>query len=1057
MKKYISLLLSLLLLSMTLLPCVYAEEIVAETEQSEAASTVQDATASQDAPASQEKAVKTAEDYEDVKVLPPEIKEAFDFFIRAGAIKPQSETVLGINRVLTKQDFIDVAKVAFTTPPSKAVGDEGTTTVKRTTIEERIYQLGITNREGYVYEPNGKVNRESLAKYLIYGIDMVDFARKAEIIIDDSINNFDSVSQAIRRFVSVCITKGLMSRQDDGYFNGDREANLLMLVQGAFQGKLLYERMNDTSILTMLEAIPVGARRVQIKFNHPVNKEIAELNITKDGYRVVGSTEWSQDNASAIIVLEKKLTSGAYVAAISGYDEKSINVKSLEFIAEDEKFDKLVFANDSDYLPRSKVLVQFKLTNQYGETSEQLASHFSIDISRNHFPEYAAIDQGFQIDLSEEKRNARILITIEEEDLHIRLSKSFIVSDVAVVSKIELGDLIYEESTTYLEPGKRAYLSFAAYDQYGYRVVDTDRLGNDLLKMFQGNNIFKESRKNVFEDKNNDGYPEMVFEADDDLEENDSTTVHFVATGSGQSASKVISVFAPKKPAIIVFSDPNIFADEDTNKTVGFKVRDSEGYDFSADEVVALVTANKLKVRSNGRITLGVSDPTTSTDSGAIPITGAARGSNIRIANVTGEGKAVIEAELVDVNHIATQELTLRPKREVKKVLVDTHIAKVLPTKKKDINFNFYDQYETDFSSTDYKVEYKLERLSGDAGAFTTATINLNDKTPVVIKNLSTSTSQGVSVVAAANKSGIYRVTATLINPDNARVSSASFTAESVKAADLQDELKYSIDLSSSTSMFAFGKYTIDSDWMEKSTSEERDRKAGEKEGEYLFNNRNGLYSTYQLKALDKYGVDVSLTGDFQILSIKPLDPEIIYFKPGKLIGLNPGTTKILTTINSAGKIRSFETDVSVNYSQLIAKPDSLKTQNKDNMNINKSQLNGRYIWESQNGPLLGWVQISDESGNTFRNVSDFGKPNDTSKTFQNLTPVMDIMAVSFELGDVTHSTTDITKQDTFYMTDEYKLVYEQKGSTPTLKNFRLTVKGPANKKIDAIFTVLNK
>lgn len=1039
MKKYIALLASLLLLSMTLLPLAYAEDAVSEGTG-----------------ASEEKAVKTADDYEDLKVLPQELKEAFDFFVRAGVLDAESDTTYGVNKDITKEDFVKVIRCALSFP-------EGQTTAAPS-LSGQLSKLGIINYDGVVLDPTDNVARQTLAQYLIYALGLENEARKiVDPLVDTSLNNYDDTNDIYRGFVTLALQKNLMTKLEDGYFHGGsssddkRYANRRMLVQAAYAARKLYAEMYAVPVkVSLLEAKAVGARKVAVSFDAAVSAGNAVLTVRKDGGAIAGTTEWSPDGKSATITLEQELTSGNYTVELSGLDEKNIGTKTAEFTAEDEKIEKLEFASDSDMLPRSKVVVQFKVLNQYGEEVKRPTSHYEIRIGRDIYPQYVGIDQAFMLDLSEVKRDKRISITVEDEEHNLRVNKIFTVGDRSMVSKIELGELKYDNGRTYLRPGDTAYLAFTAYDQYGYLVLDPELLNDGIVKTCDGRNyIFKNFYgDSVFTDIDSDNYPELALETDDDLVKDSATTVKLLAAGSGQSATKTIHVLAPKVPATVAFEDPpEMLAEGDVDQVITLKVKDAEGEALSAEEVAELAQAGKIKVRSSGDIKLG---SLVDGEEGAIMLSGSNQG-NIGVKEVKGNsGSATIEVKLVDNKQTATLDLSLKPKRVPTTIISETSSRMdVIAGKDKTVNFEIRDQYDEKITadSSEYMVEFKLERLSGEAGAFTTSTVALSDSSPTALKSLTSVSS--VKFVANSSKKGTYRLTITPVQVDSDsnithRLFSSSFIAESHTWAELDDDLDYYIDVQNS--LFAYGKYFLDRNISRQKEDEEQ--KAGKTEADYIFQNKKDLAKQYTLRAIDKYGNEVSLTDTFTpIKSVTVLDDDIVaaqytgVLSTSRVVGLNPGKTKAVFTFQTPGGLKTYETNMTVFTSDLVF--DYFKVgKAKTTVKVSKSNLNGRYIWDSN---LLNGLSVVDSEGIEFKNYTK------GSTETLNLTPFMEQFGVNISLTDITYkSGTPEDQKDTFYMTSDYKLVFiPKKSNSINLESFKVVINGPIESKNTwCIFTV---
>ncbi|MEI7025605.1 hypothetical protein [Paenibacillus sp. y28] len=1058
MKKATSLLLSAFLLSSSLTPFAYAEEAAEQVVSSEEAAAATDAADSSAQASAEEKNVKLSEDYEDLKVLSPEMREAFDFYIRAGALKPDSDERFGADSDAYRQEAVDVIKASLLLPNDEAL-TAGIVASYEAVLNEQLFKLGITNSDGIQVQPEERLNRESLAKYLIYALKLEGEARKVIPTVDTSTQNKDNVTKALATIVTYALQKSLLSIQEDGTVHGsDRNATVRMLVQGAYEARKIFEKMNSSSTVSIVEAKASGAQKVDVVFKNSAPIQNVTLTV-KNGDTVLKNSgvTWSGDGKTATITLEKKLTAGDYSVELTGVKAEMVDVAKAEFKAEDEQVTKLEFANGTDYLPRSKVLVQFKLMNQYGETIYKPTSQFDINIGRDYSMSYSSLQQAFELDLSSAKWNDRLMISIYDEEHNLRLYKVFEIQDEAVVSKVETGNWIYNEGRTYLRPSDKAYLEFKAYDQYGYMMINTDELNNSesLIKSFMGDKIFEKQKddQHIFEDINLDNYPEMVFQVkpESEIDGDSVTTLRLTALGSGETVTKDISVVTPKKPASVFIADPPILAKGDVDKTIDIEVKDAEGYPLSAEEIDALVTSGELKVSRTGSIELG-----SKSDS-----IGGIKGRTLRIKEVEDTGTASVEITLKGKQTV-TKELTLNAQRLPSKIVSEVPNFNAIIGQGANTKFIIYDQYNeqitTDYS--DFKVDLKLEKMSGDSGSFTTTTSKfiMNDTIQTLRKTLAEVSGTTIKMTSASGKKGAYKLTANVVKVDSdanavSTVLSATAKGESFQLKELADDLRIVTD--SETTFFAFGKYYLDRGITRK--REDKDQLADQTESTYLFAKHPSYTYLYTgLKVIDKFGNEIGFGAtQYAVTDITVLDTSIVAVDKTnkKLLGLNPGTTKAYLTLLTPKGTRSIETNLTVFSSDLIFK--DLVAQDKAT-NVAVNDINGRYVWDSKFMGSNGIIVTDDLDNKFYRNTGTYNASSSTLGYTNNLTPFFDIFSVRIALSDVEYvAGTQEADKDTFYMTSDYKLVYQKKDSSKArnLKSFKITVTA-GHKEKSAIYTV---
>ncbi|MDQ0875291.1 hypothetical protein QFZ77_003950 [Paenibacillus sp. V4I3] len=224
MKKLISTLLMVLLLSFTLLPLAFAE-----------------GTDSADTPA-----VKSVDDFKDLKDLPQDVKDKFDSLIKGGVFNGLTEDTFGLDAEMNRAQFAKVAGIIF-----KLTIDETLTSSTFTDVRaddpansyalpyiEALKKAGLTNgydAEGKTYKPSGAVSRQELAAFLIRGIGLEEDAKKATPVTDNTVDAW------AKGYVALALEKNLMTNQDDGKFGGTKSATRKMLALASFEAKKLFE------------------------------------------------------------------------------------------------------------------------------------------------------------------------------------------------------------------------------------------------------------------------------------------------------------------------------------------------------------------------------------------------------------------------------------------------------------------------------------------------------------------------------------------------------------------------------------------------------------------------------------------------------------------------------------------------------------------------------------------------------------------------------------------------------------------------------------------------
>ncbi len=389
-----------------------------------------------------------------------------------------------------------------------------------------------------------------------------------------------------------------------------------------------------------------------VKLSQPVDTAKASLAITRGGIPVTGTTTWSADKTTATIALDLKLTDATYKVTLGGLDATAIDKASAEVVATKEQIKKIDILTASDVLPQADgVQVEFKATNQYGEQTDLSATNFNIQTGNVGYTNVTG-KQAIKLNLKGLSKDTTFPVTIIHTDSGVSTSKVFKVGDLPIVSKIELGDVILPSGVKNFESGsKKAYVKFTAYDQYGTKVTTVqtkDAQGNVVSGLDSSRGITRVvSDTGIFDvtgftDYDGDDQPEIELTSKSVTADKQATLTLF-ANGTGQSVSKTINVVAPKVPATVEFGNfTDTLAKGDTNKYIPIVVKDNQGNQLSADDIVNNIAS--FTVYSTNSITGNVTIETAGENKG-----------KIKLANITDKGSATI---YVGIN--ATGKKTLK-------------------------------------------------------------------------------------------------------------------------------------------------------------------------------------------------------------------------------------------------------------------------------------------------------------------------------------------------------------------------------------------------------------
>ncbi|MGO4269248.1 S-layer homology domain-containing protein, partial [Paenibacillus sp. TAF58] len=880
---------------------------------------------------------------------------------------------------------------------------------------------------------SGGMSRQELAMLLIKGLGLDEKVKAATPSKDETVDD------TYKSYVAYALQQKIIANPVDGKFGGSVAVTKKEFALAAYMAMQLHLTTEKPAKASIAEVKLIGTGKVTVRLNREVDINKAILSVTKYGSDTAmsSSTEWSDDNMIATIETDV-LTYGKYTIALSGLDAGSIDKGEIEFLSEVGKIQKLEIVTSTEKLPKSKVMIEFKATNEYGENVILAASDLNIMVGAlNRKVDFYPDKNAFVIDLSKEFIDSTVMVTLLEKRSFKTASKTFKVGDFPIVSKIVVGELKIPGGQLIFKAGVRAYLAFKAYDQYGFPVVDPEILNMGIHKSFTGSmgNIINQTGGNDFIDFDNDGFPEMQMEANTDLDGDKEVIVNLFS--AGEPVSTTINVTALKTPATVVIkplTEPA--AEGDGEKLFGLTIKDSTGYEFSTSEIVEAETTGRISVYASGGIVLEA-DTLTRKD----PVTGAERNvairstdGQIRVKSVIAAGPATINVRMNALNETVTLPINIEKPRKPNSITLDdtsmsiTLFNGIAPT----VKFVIKDQYDIEYSSnqTDYKVEMKLEKVSGDKGAIdktaSTGGVVLSDANPKLLKDINQIVGKPITVTPHTTLKGSYRLTASLVQVDTSLQTLETLDSLSV-ALNVIDpkkvDLIYEID-PGSTSQLGTGRMLYDSGRTKSVT-----------DATYLFTNYSVFTKSLNINVKDSSGYKVSLSAPIKAVTFSV--PNVIGYSrtDGKLVGLDNGKATVTVYIDSPFGLKKISAEIGVTADPMIVS--ELKTANASPKTVTNgatTDLNGMYIWNSN---LMGRLQAVTNYA-TFTNQPSSSSPGGNQ---DQITPYNDILNVQVFISDVVYKE-NVTSKDTISVDPDFKIVYSRKGAQNNIKQFTIYVVG---------------
>ncbi|MBW7458238.1 hypothetical protein K0U00_29790, partial [Paenibacillus sepulcri] len=416
----------------------------------------------------------------------------------------------------------------------------------------------------------------------------------------------------------------------------------------------------------------------------------------------------------------------------------------------------------------------------------------------------------------------------------------------------------------------------------------------------------------------------------------------------------------------------------------------------------------------------------------AVQATGSDRG-KIRIARVMNYGPAFISILLPYSSKMETFNLNIEQARErtPASVELDGDSNNLLfPGTEHQIKFKILDQYGDQLNTTlpDYKVDYKLERVSGESGAITTkGAAVLTDAAPEIRREINDSSGKGVTFVADTLKMGTYRLKASLVRVDAGGAVIGTLAAASSVAEVFggSQALTYEMDLDDA--LFAAGRYYYEHGVIRSVT-----------DATYLLENKDVFAREIEISAKDELGREVTLPSNI-VRSIGSANPDMIGDDDvNRIIGLNAGKSTVTVIFDSPTGARTLSKEVEVKYERPAIQ--EVKVDKSANV-VDSAQLNGLLPWDAN---LMKKITVKDQFGDSFDN--------------DKLARYNDIFGIVYLIGDIHfRPNTAPAMKDVLYIDGGGRIVYQPGSGNPidnNVEDFTLTAITPDGKTYSTFISV---
>ena len=426
---------------------------------------------------------------------------------------------------------------------------------------------------------------------------------------------------------------------------GKTTKTVKMTVVAAFSAK-----QTKTKEITITSATPV-AKDAKIS----VKRGSVEIALDeKNGVAIDATT-----GKTVVLTTAAKLAKGDYVV--------TINDKTAEFAAEDEKVTSVDFTSDKAVLQKAvngtytTAKVAYKVYNQFKEDVTS-STNGSVTVNGNGATKTAAGEITFTNANGYRLNDVVAAVVIYQANAQaVTKSGTFTISNEAAISEITIKDGVYNkkgEAITLNEDydlSKGAYVLVSAKDQYGNDVTSLDWSGNtskNAIVQIAGGLTNLTAAANTSEEITVAGvkYAGIKLAKENALNPvgAGNATVIVISNGTGKTAQGTVTVANGVKVDTITINVPSaIYGGEDNELT--YVAKDTYGKDVTSVSALAGVTGI-ANTKATGSIWVKED-----------PLTGKAKMYYTAASNTTGTAAYDVKALLTKTYKASTVNFTIQP------------------------------------------------------------------------------------------------------------------------------------------------------------------------------------------------------------------------------------------------------------------------------------------------------------------------------------------------------------------------------------------------------------
>ncbi|WP_243354349.1 S-layer homology domain-containing protein [Bacillus litorisediminis] len=336
---------------------------------------------------------------------------------------------------------------------------------------EALYNAGIISgtpqEDGTrTYGAGQPLTREQMAKILVNALDLVGTGEEVEV------KDLNEAAADQREYIQTLAQLGLTSLPN-GEFNPKDAVKRSQLALFLYRASQL--EVEDISVSA------VGAKKLEVKFNAPVDTNKAQITLKKGSINVnVSKVTFADDKKSAIVETTTKLTEGEYTVSVTGVTAEAL---TSSVTVQNERIQKIEFLSDVATISASdstRATVAYKVYNQYEEDVTKSATSLvltttaadSVNTGYNAANGIITLDNGS----TDYKVGDKVTISLLDAATGAFKSATVTVSAKAQTSDIEITGLYHADgkvltADTAVGDVPSFKLVVDAKDQYGKTIV----------------------------------------------------------------------------------------------------------------------------------------------------------------------------------------------------------------------------------------------------------------------------------------------------------------------------------------------------------------------------------------------------------------------------------------------------------------------------------------------------------------------------------------------------------------------------------------------------------